>query len=183
MSPRRKFRPGERPLLVTHVPPRRPWAFPLAISLTALLMAGAIGACAWMLISHEDQVGAASKNRAVVSYVTGFMTQFTSIDPYHANDYVEGILRQGTGDFAKQFRDDENQILIQVAQAEPATGAVVDAGVERWNDDGSASVIVVTAVTTKSPDEKQAVGNMIRWAAIATQEGSQWKISNLQRVI
>jgi Mce-associated membrane protein len=184
MSPRRKFEPGEGSLLVERpVPPGRPWGLPVASAAAALLMAAAIAVCTLMLISHESRVHAASKDREVLNYVTGFMTQFTSIDPYHANDYVTRVLGQATGDFAKQYHDKANEILLQVARAEPATGTVLGAGLERWNDDGSANVMVATAVTSKSPDEKQVFENTNRWMATVTQEGNQWKISNLLQVI
>ncbi|MEE3751637.1 mammalian cell entry protein [Mycobacterium intracellulare] len=184
MSPRRKFAPGERPLLVERpVPPQRGWLVPLANTVAAVLMVAAIGVCALVWVSHESRVRAASRDREVLTYVTGFMTQFTSIDPFHANDYVNRVLAQATGDFAKQYEKNANEILLQVARAEPATGSVLGAGLERWNDDGSANVMVATAITTKSPDEKQVLENANRWAATATQEGNQWKISNLQQVI
>ncbi len=184
MSPRRRFRPGEGPLLAAPpAAPRRRWGLPLVSTVAALLMAAAITACSLILISHESRVRATSKDREVLSYVTGFMTQFTSIDPYHANDYITRILAQATGDFAKQYTQNANQILLQVARAEPATGTVLDAGLERWNDDGSANVIVATAISTKTPDEKQVLENTNRWAATATREGNQWKISSLQQVI
>ncbi len=184
MSPRRKFEPGEAALLVARpVPPRRGWGLPLAAAVAAVLAAAAITVCTLMLVSYESHQRAESKNREVLSYVTGFMGQFTSIDPYHANDYVKRILAQATGNFAKQYQENANKILLQVARAEPATGTVLDAGVERWNDDGSANVMVATAVTTKSPDEKQVIENTNRWTATATQEGNQWKISNLVQVI
>jgi Mce-associated membrane protein len=183
MSPRRKFQPGEEPLLVAHPPPQRPWAFPLVTTVAAVLMAVAVTVSALMLVSHESRERAASKDRQVITYVTGFMAQFTSIDPFHANDYVDRVLAQATGDFAKQYREKANEILLQVARAEPATGTVLDAGVERWNDDGSVTVMVATAVTSKSPDEKQVFENANRWAATATQEGNTWKISNLLQVI
>ncbi|MGD1239684.1 mammalian cell entry protein [Mycobacterium seoulense] len=184
MSPRRKFAPGEEPLLVPRpVPPRRPRGLPWVSAIAAVFTATAITVCSLMLVDHESRELAASKNREVLSYVTGFMTQFTSIDPFHANDYVTRVLAQATGDFAKEYRDKANEILLQVARAEPATGTVLDAGVERWNDDGSATVIVATAVSTKSPDGKQVWQNANRWTATATQEGKQWKISNLQQVI
>jgi Mce-associated membrane protein len=93
------------------------------------------------------------------------------------------VQAQATGEFAKQYRDKANEILLQVARAEPATGTVLDAGVERWNDDGSANVIVATEVTSKSPDDKQVFENTTRWMATATREGNQWKISNLLRVV
>lgn len=186
MSPRRRFAPDERPLLIARpveAEAQRPWLAPLAGTVAALLMVAAITACALMLGSHASRARAASRDREVLSYVTGFMTQFTSIDPFHANDYVNRILTQATGDFAKQYEKNANEILLQVARAEPATGSVLDAGLERWNDDGSASVMVATAITTKSPDEKQVLENTNRWAATATQEGNQWKISNLQQVM
>lgn len=184
MSPRRKFTPGDPPLLVAQpVLQQRRWLLSAACVVAAVLTAVAITGCALMLTSHQSRMRAASKDREVLSYVTGFMTQFISIDPFHANDYVTRILAQGTGDFSKQFQQNANQILLQVARAEPATGTVLDAGVERWNEDGSANVMVATAITTKSPDEKQVLENTNRWAATATQEGNQWKISSLQQVI
>ena len=186
MSPRRRFAPGDRPLLIARpveAEAPRPWLVPLAGTVAALLIVAAITACALMLGSHESRVRTASRDREVLSYVTGFMTQFTSIDPFHANDYVNRILAQATGDFANQYQKNANEILLQVARAEPATGSVLDAGLERWNDDGSVSVMVATAITTKSPDEKQVLENTNRWAATATQEGNQWKISNLQKVM
>ncbi|HUH68418.1 MAG TPA: mammalian cell entry protein [Mycobacterium sp.] len=184
MSPRRKFQPGEEPLLVAHpAPPRRPWGLPFATTVAALLVAAAITVCTLMLISHESHERAASKDREVLNYVTGFMAQFTSIDPYHANDYVARVLAQATGDFAKEYHDKANEILLHVARAEPATGTVLDAGVERWNDDGSVNVLVATEVTSESPNEKQVFENTNRWTATVTQEGNQWKISNLLQVI
>jgi Mce-associated membrane protein len=184
MSPRRKFQPGEGPLLVAHTAkPRRRWGLPLAATVSALLMAAALTLSTLMLISHQSQDRAAAKNREVLSYVKWFMADFTSIDPYHANDYVQRILNQATGDFAKQYHDKANEILLQVARTEPTTGTVLDAGVERWNDDGSANVMVATGVTSKSPDEKQVFENTNRWTATAKQEGNQWKISSLLQVI
>jgi len=182
MSPRRKFQPGEEPLLVAHpVQAGRAWGLPLATAVAGLLMAAAITACTLMLISNQSHERTASKEREVLSYVTGFMAEFTSIDPYHANDYVTRVLAQATGDFATQYHDKANEILLQVARAEPATGTVLGAGVERWNEDGSANVMVATDVTSKSSE--QVIENTNRWTATVTQEGNQWKISNLLQVI
>jgi Mce-associated membrane protein len=184
VSPRRKIGPGEAPLFVEQpVPPRQSPLLPAAGAVAAALIAAAITVSTLVLVSHESHERAASKDREVLNYVTGFMTQFTSIDPFHANDYVARVQAQATGDFAKRYQEKANEILLQIARAEPATGTVLGAGVERWNDDGSVNVIVATAVTSKTPDEKQVVENTNRWSATATQEGRQWKISNLQQVI
>jgi Mce-associated membrane protein len=184
MSPRRKFQPGEEPLLVAQpVTPQRSRRLPIAGAVAAVLMAAAIAASTLMLVFHESRERAASRDRDVLNYVAGFMTTFTSIDPFHANDYITRILAQATGDFAKQYQGKANEILLQVARAEPATGTVLGAGVERWNDDGSVNVMVATAVTSKSADEKQVLENANRWTVSATREGNQWKISSLLQVI
>jgi Mce-associated membrane protein len=185
MSPRRKFQPGEASLLVAHPAQQRqrPWGLPLASTVAAVLMAAAITVSTLMLISHQSHTDVAKRDREVLSYVRWFMAQFTTIDPYHANDYVTRVLAQATGDFARQYHEKANEILLQIARAEPATGTVLDAGVERWNEDGTGNVLVATDVTSKSADEKQVFDNTNRWTATVTQEGNQWKISNLLQVI
>lgn len=184
MSPRRKFAPGEGSLLVApQMGRRRLWEVPLVNAVAAVLMVAAITVTTLMLISHQTRESRASKDRQALNYVTWFMGQFTTIDPYHANDYVTRVLAQATGEFARECHEKANEILLQVARAEPATGTVIDAGVERWNEDGSVSILVATNVTSKSADEKQVFDNTNRWTATATQEGKQWKISSLLQVI
>jgi Mce-associated membrane protein len=183
MSPVRKIVPGEAPLLTGQLPEsRRRWVLPLVTTAAALLMTGAVTVCTLMLISHESHWRATKDEHAVLIYVRAFMTGFTSLDPFHANDYVQRVLDQATGDFAKQYHAQQNEILLQVARGEPTRGTVLDAGVERWNDDGSASVMVATEVTSKSPDGTSGVV-AYRWVVTAKREGDQWKISSLLQVI
>lgn len=111
------------------------------------------------------------------------MTVFTSLDPFHANDYVDRVLDRATGEFHRQYREKANQALLRVARSEPTTGTVLDAGVERWNDDGSANILVATAVSGRSPDGKSSFDIASRWLVTAEQEGAQWKISSLIQVI
>jgi Mce-associated membrane protein len=120
---------------------------------------------------------------AAVGYVRGFMTAYTTLDPFHANDYADRILAHGTGDFAKKYKEKENEIVIQVARAEPTKGTVLEAGLQRWNDNGSADVLVATKTSTKSPDGKSTIESGSRWVVTAIQEGQQWKISQLNQVI
>ena len=136
-----------------------------------------------MLVSHETDHRTSVNDAAALGYVREFMTAYTTLDPFNANAYADRILAQGTGDFAKMFKEKENEILIQVARAEPTKGSVVDAGVQRWNDNGSADVLVATKITTKSPDGKSTIESGNRWVATAIKEGQQWKISQLIQVI
>src|SRR5271154_2365360 len=204
MSPRRRIQSGEEPLFIEQVPkpsrwsrlalrrlklprqwwkPSRQWAMPMAMAVAVLLALGAITTSSFVLVNHRSHHQVAMKEVDVLGFTRSFMTGFTSLDPFHANDYVERLLAQATGDFAKQYREKVNEILIHVAQAEPTKGTVLAAGVERWNDDGSANVMVATDVTSKSPDGKQTLDNTNRWVVTAQREGNQWKISSLQQVI
>lgn len=181
MSPRRRLDGavafGERPPRR-----RRRWRLGLAISLGAAAVVAAVTVSTLVLLTHEKDHRAAVEELAAVDSVRSFMTQYTSLDPFHANDYANRVLAQATGQLAQMYTDKMNEIVVQVARAEPTHGAVLDAGVERWNDDGSADVVVATQTTTVLPDGKRTE-NVSRWVATATPEGDQWKISNLLQVI
>ena len=81
------------------------------------------------------------------------------------------------------FKEKINEILIQVARVEPTQGTVLEAGVQRWNDNGSADVLVATKISNKSPDGKSTIESGNRWVVTAIKEGQLWKISNLIQVI
>jgi Mce-associated membrane protein len=183
VSPRRKVESDEQDFFdVMPEPPRR-WGLPIIATLAALLIAAALTASGLMLKAYNKDQDSSTKEVEAVDYVRGFMTTYTTLDPFHANDYANRILAQGTGDFAKMFKDKQNEILVQVARAEPTTGTVLEAGVQRWSDNGSADVLVATKISTKAPDGKSTIESGSRWIATATKEGQQWKISNLIQVI
>jgi Mce-associated membrane protein len=152
---------------------------PLAVAFAAAAAVTAMVVCALVLSSHQMQRRTTISDAVALGYVRSFMTDFTSPDPFRANDYADRILGQATGDFAEQYRQNENEILIGVARSEPTTGAVLDAGVSRRNDDGSVEVLVITKFTSKSPDGKLQAERANRWVVTAKQEGDRWKISSL----
>jgi Mce-associated membrane protein len=183
VSPRRKVESDERDFFeVIPNPPRR-WGLSIIAALAALFIAAAITASTLILTDHEKDRRGSVKEAAALGYVREFMTAYTTLDPFHANDYVDRILAQGTGDFAKMFKEKQNEILIQVARADPTTGTVLEAGVQRWNDNGSADVLVATKISTKAADGKPTIESGNRWVATAIKEGQQWKISQLIQVI
>jgi len=183
VSPRRKLEADERDFFeVVPKPPRR-WGLPIIAALATLLIAAAITGSTLFLIQHEKDRRASVKEAAALGYVREFMTAYTTLDPFHANDYADRILAQGTGDFAKMFKEKENDILVQVARAEPTKGTVLEAGLQRWNGNGSADVLVATKISSKSPDGKSTIESGNRWVATVIKEGQQWKISQLIQVI
>jgi Mce-associated membrane protein len=189
MSPRRKIEGDEAAVVAPAV--KRSWraglrrlrGLPGLAVAASLIVAAAITVTSLMLWSRESDHSALVKDADVLGYVGQFMTEYTSLDPFHANDYGDRILANAVGDFAKEFKDKENQILIQVARAEPTKGTVLEAGIERWHDDGSVSVLVATKITTTTGDPKKPVDSGNRWVVTAVKEGQQWKISQLTQVI
>jgi Mce-associated membrane protein len=191
MSPRRRIDPGSDQAVVVAPVARRDWRAVLrharglpGLSIVAsLLVVAAAVVTSLMLWSHESDHRTEVRTAEVLGYVGQFMTQYTSLDPFHANDYADGILAHATGDFAKEFKSKENAILVQVARAEPTKGTVIDAGIEKWHDDGSVSVLVATKISTTVGDPKKPVESGNRWVVTAVKEGQQWKISQLTQVI
>jgi Mce-associated membrane protein len=186
MSPRRKVDDKVRDFFSADAPtPKAPlrWGLPLAALLSFVLVAAAIAGSVFMLVGHESVERTDGKDASALFYVRGFMTDYTSLDPFHANDYADRVLSQGTGEFAKSFKEKLNEIVIQVARAEPTTGIVQEAGVQRWNDNGSADVLVATTVKSTGPDGKTPIESGTRWVVTTIEEGQQWKISRLIQVI
>jgi Mce-associated membrane protein len=151
--------------------------------MVALVVTGAVAVSGLMMWSHVSDHRSQVRDADVLGYVGQFMTEYTTLDPFRANDYADGIVRHATGDFAKEFKDRQNAILVQVAQAEPTKGTVVEAGIEKWHDDGSVSVLVATKMDTTAGNPKKPVESGDRWVVTAVKEGQQWKISRLTQVI
>lgn len=183
MSPRRIVDPEAPEFFVAPVDPPARWGLPLVATISALLFAAALGLASFMTVAHESDRQTSIRDADALGYVRAFMTSYTTLDPFNANDYADRIRAQGTGEFVTTFNEKQNEIVLQVARAEPTTGVVLDAGVQRWNDNGSADVLVATKMTSTTPDGKQTIETGSRWVATAIKEGQQWKISRLIQVI
>ncbi len=182
MSPRRVVDPDAPEIFTAPEPPTR-WGLPLVAGLAALVIAAALGLASFMTVSYESNRQTQIRDADALGYVRAFMTAYTTLDPFNANDYADRIRAQGTGEFVQTFTEKQNEIVLQVARAEPTSGEVLEAGVQRWNDNGSADVLVATKMTSATPDGKQTIETGSRWLATAIKEGQQWKISRLIQVI
>ena len=103
VSPRRKVDPDSEELFrLPDAQPRR-WVLPLVAGLAAVAIIAALTVSTLLLVKRETQRQDAIRDVAVLSFVRGFVTQYASIDPFHANDYADRVLAQGTGHFAKLY--------------------------------------------------------------------------------
>jgi Mce-associated membrane protein len=195
MSPRRRIEPGADERLREEQRARAvkrrdwrdvlrsAWGLPGVGIAASLVVIAAVVVTSLMLWSHESDHRAEVRDADVLGYVGQFMTEYTTLDPFHANDYADRIVAHATGEFAKGFKEKQNEILIQVARAEPTKGTVIDAGIEKWHDDGSVSVLVATKISTTVGEPRKPVESGNRWVVTAVKEGQQWKISQLTQVI
>jgi Mce-associated membrane protein len=182
MSPRRRI-DADQPSGLRMPEPEPSRRVPVLLgALAAALILGAVTMSAVTFVGDQAARSGKIREAAVLSMVRTFITQYTSPDPFNANNYADKVLALGTGNFAKLYSDRMNDVVLQVAQAEPGFGTVQEVGVERWNPDGSASVIAVASMTTKMPDGTRIDSNS-RWEVTAVKEGDQWKVSDLIQVL
>lgn len=182
MSPRRRVEslsgdwlrpPGSQP---------RRKGLRLVGAIAAVLILAALATSVVVFSGNQATRRTQINEAAVQDSVRTFITQYTSPDPFNANAYAEKVLALGTGNFAKMYSDRMNEVVLQVAQSEPGFGTVQDVGIERWNPDGSASVIAVASMATKLPDGTK-IDSGSRWEVTAIKEGDQWKVSDLIQVL
>jgi Mce-associated membrane protein len=184
MSPRRRLLTAEPGLFRAPEPQPRRRGRTLLAAVAAVLIVAAVITSAAVFAKHQTARRAEVRDAAVLSFVRAFVIQYTSPDPFNANAYADKVLAFGTGNFAKMFSERMNEVVLQVATAEPGFGSVAeqDVGIERWNPDGSASVIAVANMATKMPDGKK-IDSASRWEVTAVKEGDQWKVSDLIQVL
>lgn len=182
MSPRRRIEPGSADVFARPAVAPQRGLLPLAVAVASVVVATAVVLSALVFTDSRAERRMAIRDAAVIDFVRSFIVQYTSPDPFNANAYADKVLAQGTGNFAELYKEKMNDVVIQVAQAEPGFGAVQDIGIERWNEDGSASVITVANMTTTLPDGRK-IQSGSRWVVTAVKEGEQWKVSNLIQVI
>lgn len=182
MSPRRKIDIDQAPALQLPQTPPRSRVLRVSSALAAAGLAAGLGVSGLVFKDSLSAQRASVRNAAVLDFVGSFIAQYTSPDPFNANAYADKILAMGTGNFATLYSDKMTQVVIQVAQAEPGVGVVQEMGVERWNPDGSASVIAVANMTTKMPDGSTTESGS-RWEVTAVKEGDQWKVRDLIQVL
>lgn len=182
MSPRRRLEPGQPPAL--QMPDPQPSRQRLAViaAVSAVVVLTSLTISAVVFAHRQAEQRAEIRDAAVLSFVRSFITQYTSPNPFNANDYADKVLALGTGNFATLYKEMMNDVVIQVAQAEPGVGVVQELGIERWNPDGSATVVAVASMTTKMPDGTK-IESGSRWAVTAVKEGEQWKVSDLIQVL
>lgn len=182
MSPRRRIDAEGRASfrMPDPLPSRR--RLVVAAAMAAVVLLAALTVSAFVFTRSITEQRAAVRNAAVIDFVRSFVTHYTSPDPFNANAYADKVLALGTGNFATMYSDKMNQVVIQVAQAEPGVGTVQDIGIERWNPDDSVNVIAVATMTTTMPDGKK-IESGSRWEVTAVKEGDQWKVSDLIQVL
>ena len=115
MSPRRRFEAGHPPSF--RLPDPHPPRGKLAVigALAAAVIIAAVTISGVVFITDQMARRAQIREAAVLSFVRTFITQYTSPDPFNANDYADRVLALGTGNFAKMYSERMNEVVIQTS--------------------------------------------------------------------
>ncbi|MCG5431966.1 mammalian cell entry protein [Mycobacterium sp. MYCO198283] len=202
MSPRRRIDPVEEPADVateaataepgaTEAPTRRSalgwlrrrrWSVIAASAVVALLVAGAIAANALMAVATTRVHRAQIDEAAALDFVKSFMVEFTSPNPFAANQYADSVIAKSTGPFEDQMTQMKNQVVLIAGLGTVTSGSVASAGLVHHDDDGSIRTLVVMNIARASPDGKSAEQIQKRWQVTTVKRGQEWKISDVTDV-
>lgn len=195
MSPRRRIDDDTGEQLPADTPAETPVTAPrpplgrrrvVTTALAVSVMVAALTASVLMLVPHESHRRTTLRQAAALDVARSFTVEFMSPDPtgdFGANRYVDRMTAQVTGDFATWWEEARDRILITVAKGPHIEATVLYAGLERWNDDGSADVLVVVRRAIKDDAGKTVTEPTERVVETVRLEGEQWKISNLSPVV
>ncbi len=97
MSPRRQIDTADREYFTATPKRRLRWGLPLVTTLAVLVVAAALAASIFMVVGHESYRRTQVRDVEAIDYVRGFMTTYTTLDPFHANDYADRVAGAGHG--------------------------------------------------------------------------------------
>ncbi len=161
-------------------PGGRVWAAVLAVLLVLLLTGSAV---AGVLFTRVRQSAAASASQqAAVAAARKAVTDLTTADYRHPQQYANRLRADATGKFLRLFVNSATgfrNILIQ-GKVE-TTGRAVSAGVQRAGP-GSAELSVLAFVTVRNSQFPQGFQRVYRLTVSMVTAGSRWLVSSVRFV-
>lgn len=144
--------------------PRRRKAFARIATriVMAALVVVVVAGCAvggWSMVRHHTAVREAASDTQLLDFAKDAVAQLVSTDPADPRGYVDRVLANSTGRWHDEF-DARKRSVVDTMQASGGvtSGHGVAAGIERRNDDGSVSVLVVVTSQTSVPLPQQGTG-------------------------
>jgi Mce-associated membrane protein len=156
------------------------WAAAMA-GLLALLIAGIV--VALVFLGHVRGSDAQSSRRqAAVAAARNAVTDLTTADYQHPQQYVGKLKADATGSFLSTFTNSSTGFQKLLAQGKVQTiGNVVDVGVQRIGT-GTAQLSVLAYVTVKNSQTPGGNQRVYRLSVSMISAGSRWLLSNVEFV-
>ena len=122
----------------------------IALLVVVVVAGGAVGG--WSMVRHHTAVRDADRDTQLLDFSKDAVAQLVSTDSADPRGYVDRVLANSTGRWHDEF-DARKRSVIDTMQASGGvtSGHGVAAGIERRNDDGSVSVLVVVTSQTSVP--------------------------------
>ncbi|MBV7707049.1 hypothetical protein NOVA_30130 [Nocardia nova] len=137
--------------------PRGPKAFVRVATriANALLAVVVVAGCAvggWSMVRHHTAVRDAARDTQLLNFSKDAVAQLVSTDSADPRGYVDRVLANSTGQWHDEFDARKRSVIDTMQTSGGMTrGHGVAAGIERRNDDGSVSVLVVVTSQTSVP--------------------------------
>ena len=156
------------------------WAAAMAV-LLALLIAGVVISVVFLArVRGSDAAG--SRRQAVVAAARNAVTDLTTADYQHPQQYAAKLKGDTTGSFLSMFTNSSSGFQKLLEQGKVQTiGSVVDVGVQRIGTD-TAQLSVLAYVTVKNSQNPNGDQRVYRLSVSMISAGSHWLVSNVEFV-
>ncbi|WP_330256089.1 hypothetical protein OG874_16895 [Nocardia sp. NBC_00565] len=137
--------------------------FRVILALLAAIAVGGLGVGGWSMAEHHTVTRDSANDDQLLHFSMDAVAELISTNSGDAGGYVDRVLANATGTWHDEFEARKRSVLDTMqASGGVITGRGIAAGIERRNDDGSATVLVaatseasvpVSAGATPQPDD------------------------------
>lgn len=153
------------------------WTGAMAV-LLALLIAG-LAAAVVFLIQVRGFDAAGSRRQAAATAARKAVTDLTTADYQHPQQYVDRLRADATGRFLRLFTNSATGFTNVLVRGKVQTaGRVAEVGVRRISAD-SAELTVLAYVTVKNSQTPKGAQRVYRLSVSMIPAGSRWLVSNV----
>jgi Mce-associated membrane protein len=158
---------------------RRP-SGPRAVALVVLLVLVAVSALLGLRLREASAEDA--RRQEILHAARQEAVNFTTVDHRHARRDLQRILDGATGQFAKDFRSGQSQVVTMVTQNEAVSkGEFLEAGIVSADEDSARVLVVLDADVSNTGQPKGAVRHYRLKMSLVREQG-RWLTSKLEFV-
>lgn len=163
-----------------HVAGAPVWAAAMAVLLVLLIAGVVVSLVSLAHVRSSDAAG--SRRQAAVAAARNAVTDLTTADYQHPQQYVDKLKTEATGSFVSMLTNSAAGFRNLLEQGKVQTaGNVVDVGVQQIGTD-TAQLSVLAYITVKNSQAPHGDQRAYRLSVSMISAGSHWLVSNVEFV-